>query len=81
MVVTSMSVVHGSQEEKEAIKRIIVFSESPSNDEKSQISRTKKRTNLRKSVVVESSLTRPGFDEEEGKEPLRKFTAHIDTRK
>ena len=79
MVVTSME--EGLPEEKEAIKRIIVFSESPSNDDKSQGRPTKKRTNVRKSVVIESNPSRPSFEAEDGKEPLRKFTAHIDTRK
>ena len=81
MVVTSMEEANGLPDEKETIKRIIVFSESPSNDDKSHGRPTKKRTNVRKSVVIESSPSRPGFEAEEGKEPLRKFTAHIDTRK
>ena len=79
MVVTTMDEANG--EEREAIKRIIVFSESPSNDDKSHRPSAKKRTNLRKSVVIESCPTPDGFDEKEAKEPLRKFTAHVDTRK
>ena len=61
MVVTTMEEANG--EERENIKRIIVFSESPQNDDKSHRQPTKKRTNLRKSVVIESSPTPDGFDE------------------